>query len=151
VPTESGFSAYRPVEDATATTALRGVVDRVGAPVAFHCCANGLPVELFVAAGAAALSLDPDQVVGFDPLGEALDAGVALLAGVAPATGERPPPSKELAARVRRTWDELGFPADRLAAQVVVTPACGLAGATPAYARGVLTACREAGQRLREE
>ncbi|RQX18838.1 methionine synthase, partial [Micromonospora chalcea] len=34
---------------------------------------------------------------------------------------------------------------------VVVTPACGLAGATPAYARAVLTACRDAGRRLAED
>jgi hypothetical protein len=33
---------------------------------------------------------------------------------------------------------------------VVVTPACGLAGAPAPYARGVLTACREAGRRLAE-
>jgi hypothetical protein len=32
-----------------------------------------------------------------------------------------------------------------------VTPTCGLAGASPEYARAVLTACREAGQRLLEE
>jgi methionine synthase II (cobalamin-independent) len=151
VPTESGFSAYRPVEDATATTALRGLVDAVGAPVTFHCCAAGVPLGLFVAAGAAAVSLDLDLVVELDPLGEALDAGVGLLAGVAPPTGERAPASKDLADRVRQVWERLGFPADRLPAQVVVTPTCGLAGATPVYARGVLAACREAGQRLREQ
>jgi methionine synthase II (cobalamin-independent) len=150
VPTESGFSAYRPVEDATATTALRGLVEAAGAPVTFHCCAAGVPLGLFVAAGAAAVSLDLDLVVELDPLGEALDAGVGLLAGVAPSTGERAPASKDLADRVRQVWERLGFPADRLAAQAVVTPTCGLAGATPEYAREVLAACREAGQRLRE-
>ncbi|MFD0823957.1 methionine synthase, partial [Micromonospora zhanjiangensis] len=44
----------------------------------------------------------------------------------------------------------LGFPPARLATQVVVTPTCGLAGATPEYARAVLTACRDAGRRLAE-
>jgi methionine synthase II (cobalamin-independent) len=151
VPTESGFSAYRPVEDATATTALRGLVEAAGAPVTFHCCAADVPLGLFVAAGAAAVSLDLDRVVKLDPLGEALDAGVGLLAGVAPSTGERPPASADLADRIRQVWERLGFPADRRAAQVVVTPTCGLAGATPEYARGVLAACREAGQRLTEE
>jgi hypothetical protein len=33
---------------------------------------------------------------------------------------------------------------------VVLTPACGLSGATPAYARGALRHCREAGRILRE-
>jgi methionine synthase II (cobalamin-independent) len=104
-----------------------------------------------VASGASALSLDLGLVTELDPLGEAIDAGVGLLAGVAPSTGTRAPASKELADRIREVWDRLGFPAERRAAQVVVTPTCGLAGATPEYARAVLTACREAGQRLREE
>lgn len=151
VPTESGFSAYRPVEDVVARPALRGLVEGVGAPVVFHCCAADAPVDLFVGAGAAALSLDLGLVTELDPLGEALDAGVGLLAGVAPSSGTRAPASKDLADRVRTLWNRLGFPAERLAGQVVVTPTCGLAGATPDYARAVLTACREAGQRLREE
>jgi hypothetical protein len=33
----------------------------------------------------------------------------------------------------------------------VVTPACGLAGASPAHARAALRRCREAGRALREE
>jgi len=151
VPTESGFSAYRPVETATATDALGGLVAAVGAPVIFHCCASDVPVALLVSAGAAALSLDLTLVAELDPLGEALDAGVGLLAGVAPTRADRVPTSKDLADRVRATWGKLGFPASVLAGQVVVTPTCGLAGASVDYARGVLTACREAGQRLVEE
>jgi hypothetical protein len=34
--------------------------------------------------------------------------------------------------------------------QVVISPACGLAGASPAYVRAVLKACRDAGRRLVE-
>jgi hypothetical protein len=37
-----------------------------------------------------------------------------------------------------------------LPAQAVITPACGLAGASPAHARAVLTRCREAGSMLAE-
>ena len=47
-------------------------------------------------------------------------------------------------------WRRLGFALDGLPAQVVVTPACGLAGATPGYARAALAACVEAGHRLRD-
>jgi methionine synthase II (cobalamin-independent) len=154
IPNESGFGAYRPVETGPATDAVRSVVDAVDAPVVVHCCAPDVPVDLIRASGAAAVGLDLDLVDRLDPLGEAIDAGLGLLAGAAPAqpppTG-RAPSSAEVAQRVRRLWDRLGFPARQLAEQVVVTPACGLAGASPEYARAVLTACRDAGRRLYEE
>ncbi|HEX8627524.1 MAG TPA: methionine synthase, partial [Catenuloplanes sp.] len=67
----------------------------------------------------------------------------------APAVGG-PPSSAAVAEPIRALWHRLGFPVEQLAGQVVVTPACGLAGAGPQYARAVLTACREAGRRLAE-
>jgi methionine synthase II (cobalamin-independent) len=61
------------------------------------------------------------------------------------------PSSADIADRVRKLWRRIGFPLADLAGQVVVTPACGLAGASPEYVRAVLGACREAGHRLLEE
>ena len=60
------------------------------------------------------------------------------------------PTGKQVAERVSKLWQRLGFPAARLPQQVVITPACGLAGASEPYARAVLAACREAGRRLAE-
>ncbi|MEV4755375.1 methionine synthase [Micromonospora sp. NPDC049559] len=154
VPTESGLSAYRPVEAATAIDLLGAVVSAVGAPVVVHCCAPDVPLELIRSAGAAAVALDLDLVEKLDPLGEAIDAGLGLLAGAAPALpppAGRAPTSAQVADKVRQLWDRLGFPRTRLARQVVVTPACGLAGASPEHARQVLAACRDAARRLYEE
>ncbi|WP_174536667.1 methionine synthase [Micromonospora chalcea] len=154
VPTESGFGTHRPVETEVARALLRDVIDAAGVPALVHCCAPAVPLELIRSAGAVGVALDLSLVTDLDPLGEAIDAGLGLLAGAAPtlppASG-RAPTSAEVADRVRRVWDQLGFPRRRLAEQVVVTPACGLAGATPAYARAVLTACRDAGRRLAED
>ncbi|MFB9234187.1 methionine synthase [Plantactinospora siamensis] len=153
VPTESGFGTYRPVETAPATESLRRVVEAAAAPVAVHCCAPDVPLELVRAAGAAAVALDLTLVRRLDPLGEAIDAGLGLLAGAVPATPTAPgqrPTSASVAERVGRLWDQLGFPRARLVEQVVVTPACGLAGADPEYARAALTACRDAARRLAE-
>jgi methionine synthase II (cobalamin-independent) len=164
VPTESGFSVLAPVESATAAESLRAVVEAAGVPVVVHCCAPGVPIDLIQSAGAAAVGLDLALVTELDALGEALDAGLGLLAGVVPVhhpatpprpaavpeTG-RPPSSAEVADRVRELWGRLGFPLSTVASQVVVTPACGLAGAAPEYARAALRTCREAGQRLSEE
>jgi len=153
VPTESGFSVLPAVEAAVAGDALRHVVDRVGVPVVAHCCAPDVPVAVLQAAGVVAVALDLDLVRDLDALGEALDAGVGLFAGAAPTRAPadgRAPSSAAVADRVRALWRKLGFPVTRLPQQVVVTPACGLAGAPAGYARAVLRACRDAGRRLDE-
>ncbi|WP_433267514.1 methionine synthase [Micromonospora vinacea] len=154
VPTESGLGAYRAVESVDAAALLRTVVEAVGVPTLVHCCAPDVPLELIRSTGAVAVALDLDLVTKLDPLGEALDAGLGLLAGAAPTrppSAGGAPTSAQIADRVRQVWDRLGFPRRQLAEQVVITPACGLAGATPEYARAVLAACREAGRRLAED
>jgi methionine synthase II (cobalamin-independent) len=153
VPTESGLSAYRAVDGPDAAIGLRTVTAAVGVPVIVHCCAADVPLQVIRDGGAAAVSLDLGQLKDLDPLGEAIEAGLGLFAGAAatqPRPDGRPPDSKQIADRVRKVWDRLSFPAALLPRQVVVTPACGLAGASTAYTRAVLAACREAGRRLAE-
>lgn len=152
VPTESGLSAYRAVAGPDAATALRTVVEAVGVPVVAHCCASDLPLQVLRDSRAAAVAFDLALLKDLDPVGEAIEAGVGLFAGAAPTrpADGRAPTGKQIAERVRTLWTRLGFPASRLAEQVVVTPACGLAGASEPYARAVLTACREAGRRIAE-
>lgn len=154
VPTESGLGAYRAVDPVDAAALLRNVVEAVGVPTLVHCCAPDVPLELIRSTGAVAVALDLDLVTKLDPLGEAIDAGLGLLAGAAPTrppSAGGAPTSAQIADRVRQVWDRLGFPRRQLAEQVVITPACGLADATPEYARAVLAACREAGRRLAED
>jgi methionine synthase II (cobalamin-independent) len=154
VPTESGWQTLRAVPASTVESALGSVVASAGVPVIGHCCAPDAPLALLRAAGVAAVSLDLEQIGDIDTLGELIDAGVGLFAGAVATTalpGARPPSSAEVAGRVRDVWRRLAFPADGLPAQVVVTPACGLAGATPEYARAALRACAEAGRRLAED
>lgn len=153
VPTESGLSAYRVVSAPDAATALRTIVEVVGVPVVAHCCAPAVPMQVFRDAQAAAVALDLSLLKDLDPVGEAIEAGIGLFAGAAPTS---PPPDgraltgKQVAERVTKLWSRLGFPAARLPEQVVITPACGLAGAGEPYARAALAACREAGRRLAE-
>ncbi|MBW4705255.1 MULTISPECIES: methionine synthase [unclassified Micromonospora] len=154
VRTESGLGTYRPVDTTVARSLLSEVIKAAGVPTVVHCCAPDVPLELLRTAGAVGVALDLALLTDLDPLGEAIDAGLGLLAGVAPTqppSAGRAPTSAQLADRVRGLWDRLGFPRRQLAEQVVVTPACGLAGAGPEYARAVLTACRDAARRLHEE
>ena len=153
VPTESGLGAYRVVQTETARSALRTVIDAVGTPVLVHCCAPDVPLELIRTAGATAIALDLALLRDLDPLGEVIDAGLGVFAGAVPTrppAAGRVPTSAQVADRVRLVWGRLGFPRARLGQQVVVTPACGLAGATPEYTRAVFAACRDAGRRLAE-
>jgi methionine synthase II (cobalamin-independent) len=150
VPTESGLSAYREVEAPDAAARLRAVVEAVETPVVVHCCAPDLPLTVVRDARAAAVALDLSLVKDLDPLGEAIEAGLGIFAGAAPTrpVPGRRPESKQIADRVRTLWQRLGFPAARLPRQVVITPACGLAGAPIGYARALLKACTEAGRRV---
>jgi hypothetical protein len=156
VATESGFGTLRPVEATDATETLGSLIAAVGVPVVVHCCAPDAPVALLRSAGAAAVGLDLALATDLDPVGEALDAGLGLFAGALPttvsATGTMPrPDAAAAAARVRELWNKLGFPLADLPKRVVVTPACGLAGASPEAARAVTTATREAARRLLDE
>jgi methionine synthase II (cobalamin-independent) len=154
VRTESGLGVYRAVDGPGAATTLRTVIEAVDVPVVLHCCAPEVPLQVVRDAQAAAVALDLSLIKELDPLGEAIEAGLGIFAGAVPTSmpaGSRGPDAKAIAARVRTLWVErLGFPAARLREQVVVTPACGLAGANEPYVRAVLTACREAARRLAE-
>ena len=153
VPTESGLSVYPAVDGPDAATALRSITEAVAVPVIVHCCAPDVPLQVVRDAGAAAVALDLALIKDLDPVGELLEAGLGLFAGAVPTrppSAGRAPSSAETAERVRELWKRLGFPPRRLPEQVVVTPACGLAGASEGYSRAVLKACRDAGRRLAE-
>jgi methionine synthase II (cobalamin-independent) len=148
LPTVSGFGKLPAVEESVVEQELADLIGRIGVPVVVHCCAPRAPMDLFRAAGAAALSFDLGLVQDLDAVGTAIEAGVHLFPGVVPGTDTSLSSPKATASRVQAWWRELGFPADDLAAAVTLTPACGLAGATPTYARAAMAHVREAAKFL---
>jgi methionine synthase II (cobalamin-independent) len=152
VPTASGFGALPAVGEQVARTALADVITAVGGPAVVHCCAAGLPVDMCVGAGAAALSVDFGFVhtLAEEELGAALESGTRLLAGLVPSTDAELSEPADTVDPMRRWWRRLGLAPETLAESVVVTPTCGLAGAGPAYARAALEHCREAARVLDE-
>jgi methionine synthase II (cobalamin-independent) len=135
VPTPSGFATLRAPQEQTVREHLRTVL-AVTEHTVLHCCAADPPIP--VLAEAAAISIDAAQRYDEDALGEAVERGTGLLLGVAPSIGTEPPPVRALLETVRRVRDRMGV------TDVALTPACGLAGATPAYARALLTRLAEA-------
>ncbi len=142
VPTSSGYGRYRTIEPPEADAALRVVVDAVrgaGARPVVHSCAPDLPVALLRGAGFEAVSFDLTLAEPHDAWAEAFEAGVDLWPGVLPAVDG--PVEAATARRRVETWMErLGFAEETWHDRLVVTPTCGLAGATPAHARRVLAA-----------
>jgi methionine synthase II (cobalamin-independent) len=151
LPTVSGFGKLPAVEAAVVEQELAAVVAAVASPVVVHCCAGRAPIDLFRAAGADGVSFDSGLVQDLDALGTAVEAGTQLLLGVVPGTEAALPAPGATASRVQALWRELGFPADRAAEALTLTPACGLAGAPPSYARAAMAHVREAAKYLQPE
>lgn len=144
VPTASGFGRHRTVHPPEASEALEwvlGAIEAAGATSVVHCCAPEVPVALLRGAGARGLSVDLTTLAAsaYDGLAEALDAGERVLLGVVPALEPGTPPTENgLTEQVLRWLDMLGVDLAEVGDQLVVTPTCGLAGASPSWVRQAL-------------
>ena len=177
VPTASGLNRL-PVPDASSLEAgLNTVISAGAAFTVVHCCAMSVPFGMIRRAGADGAGCDLSKLsrADVDGLAEAAEAGLGILTGVVPATGQevagdlagteragteragagRPPSARQTAERMIRLWRQMGWPTAEggpggVPAQVVLTPACGMAGASPGYAREAMARCREAARQLPE-
>jgi methionine synthase II (cobalamin-independent) len=151
IPTASGFSRHRSVHPPEADALLRLVVDAItgaGARAAVHSCAPDVPVELLVGAGFTAISFDLSLARPDDVWAESFEKGVDLWLGVVPSTNATGVTDKALAARVETFFGHFGFDQEAYAQRLVVTPTCGLAGASPAWARQALVSSHSTAERL---
>ena len=152
VPSASGWRRLAPVEPGPAADGLGAILQAADVYSLVHCCAASVPFGIIRQSGARGVGFDfsllrPEDE---DPFAEAVEAGVGMFTGVIQGVGsERPQPS-ELAKRVIDLWLRISLPPGRCTEQVVVTPACGLAGASPERATAVLAACHEAARILPE-
>lgn len=148
--TASGFGTVRAVPAVRAIEVLSKLTGAVpGRPTVAHCCDGSAPLRLLRAAGFDALSVDlttlPTAAAVLDPIGEAIESGAVLVAGVVPAVrgADSETPLHTWAAPVLQVWDRLGFPRSQLPTAVVPTPSCGLVGTDRDGARSAMKICRE--------
>ncbi|MGW7408832.1 methionine synthase [Streptomyces sp. NPDC054833] len=151
VKSASGYRTHRAVDRQIVEATLRDLValHRTG-PVVVHSCAPDVPIALLRRTGAAAVSLDFSLLTERDDevIGEAVEGGTRLFAGVVPGTdGPLSDPAGSVMG-VRTLWRRLGLHPGLLAETVTITPSCGLAGASPAYARKALAHCVRAARSL---
>ncbi|MGW6473385.1 methionine synthase [Streptomyces nigra] len=151
VRTASGYRTHRAVDRQIVEATLRDVVGVHGdGPVVVHSCAPDVPFALLRRAGAAAVSFDLSLLTerDDDAIGEAVEGGTRLFAGVVPGTDVPLSDPAGSVMGVRTLWRRLGLSPGLLAETVTITPACGLAGASPDYARRALAHCVQAARSL---
>ncbi len=154
IPTASGFGRHRAVHPPEASQALEWVLEAVtesGAEAWVHSCAAGTPLGLLRGAGARGLSVDHARLTArdHDELGSALDDGETVVLGIVPSTDTSPAPTDgEVTESVVRWLDMLGMDPGEVGDRVVITPSCGLAGASPGWAKQSLTVLRAAADHL---
>lgn len=150
IPTASGWGRHRSIDKPEADAALRLMVEagrKAGARTVLHSCAADLPVELIAGAGFDALSFDLTLATPGDIWASVFDGGLDLWSGVIPSLD---PDSDSVSDKAlgKRAWDffgALGFDAEEFADRIVITPTCGLSGATPSWAKRALRLARSVG------
>ena len=148
----SGVTALNPVaalDEAVAVALFDTCVAAVGADVVVHSCTRALPWNLLQRSAIDAVSVDAGTLVASDLDGIAafVESGRTVMLGVVAANApQRRPSVEEVAAAVVAVTDRLGFERSALRDRIGVTPACGLAGATPEWARTAIGLAREAAE-----
>jgi methionine synthase II (cobalamin-independent) len=152
VPSASGLNVVPAIDGAVASQRLGAVTTATDAFTVVHCCAASPPFPEISAAGANAAGFDLSLTKSkdIDLIAERAEAGMALFVGALPTAAvpslvSGPPLApRQTAQKVVTLWRHTGLAAEQMARQVVITPACGLAGVSPAAARAALQHCREA-------
>jgi methionine synthase II (cobalamin-independent) len=151
IPTASGFGRHRVVHPPEASAALEWVLEVSGVDPWVHSCAREVPWQLLRGAGARGLSADLAMLDAgdMDVLAEALDAGETVALGVVPSLEPTTPPTATaVTEQVLRWLDMAGLDPGTVSEHLVLTPTCGLAGASPDWARRALALCHEAATNL---
>ena len=140
VPTASGFGRHRTIDRPELSETLGWVLSAAraaGAEPWVHACSAGTPWDLVRAAGAAGIALDADELgaADLDEAATALDQGSRVALGVlASVDPERVPGADQVTERVLRLLEMVGLGAGEVGDRLIVTPACGLAGASATWA-----------------
>jgi methionine synthase II (cobalamin-independent) len=148
VPTASGWGTWAAVPRPTVADLLAQITAEVPATV-LHSC-GGRVFDVARMAGFTAVSWDATgrvSAAAAEEAAEAYEAGLALLLGLVSPT--RPESDDELIARFRRWWIRTGL-SSTVAHDITVTPACGLAGVSPATAREAIDRCAKVRRQLAE-
>jgi methionine synthase II (cobalamin-independent) len=145
------LSPVAAIDETLATSLLDTCVAAAGAEVSVHSCAATLPWKALQHSSIAAVSVDVSTLAAddLDAIAEFVESGRAVVLGaVSSSTPAKRPSADEVAAAVVAVTDRLGFGRSALRDRIGVTPACGLAAATPEWARTAIGLARRAAEAL---
>jgi len=153
----TGVTSLSPIaalDEAVAGPLLDTCVAAAGTDVLLHSCAADLPWNMLQGIAIRAISVDSAalRAADLDSIAEFVESGRTVMLGVVPATAPAKPPSaEEVAAAVVAVTDRLGFTRSALRDRIGVTPACGLATATPQWARIAIELARKVATAFAED
>ena len=150
----TALSPVAPIDETLATTMLDICAAAAGAEVSVHCCGTALPWKALQHSNIGAVSVDVGtlEAADLDAIAEFVESGRAIVLGVvSSSTPPRLPAVEEVATAVVAVTDRLGFTRSALRDRIGVTPACGLAAATPQWARTAIGLARQAAEAFADE
>lgn len=150
----TSLSPVAPIDEEVAAGLLDRCAQTVGGEVLLHCCAPGVPWNLLQRSAFRAVSVNAGALsaADLDGIAEFVELGRTVVLGVIDAEPPpRRPSAEEVATTVVAVTDRLGFARPALRDRIGVTPACGLAGATPEWARTAIELARKAAQMFAED
>ncbi len=153
----SGVSALNSVaalEESVAVTVLDICASAAGAEVMLHSCGSSIPWKLLQRSSIDAVSVDTGtlQAGDLDAIGEFVESGRVVMLGVVPSSAPvRRPVVEEVATSVVSITDRIGFSRSVLRDRIGIVPACGLAGATPEWARIAIGLTRQVAEAFADD
>lgn len=153
----SGVTSLSPVaaiEETLAISMLDTCAAAAGADVSVHSCASSLPWKVLQDSSITAVSVDAAtlRAADLDAVAEFVESGRVVALGVVPSlTPARRPAVEEVGTTLVSITDRLGFGRSALRDRIGVTPACGLAGATPEWARAAIGLARQIGEAFADD
>ena len=147
--TASGLRAHAAWPAADVTAILSHMLADLAHAAWLHCCAAKPPLSVLRDCGATGLSIDSRAIdaEALDVIGDAIDSDVDIVLGVLQPSQWTVPEAQlasAAAAAVDRLRQRLGFDEQIWNQRLVLSPSCGLAGASAAHARTVMAALHAA-------
>jgi methionine synthase II (cobalamin-independent) len=142
------------IDESLATTILDVCASAAGAEVSVHSCAAPIPWKVLQRCSIGAVSVDAAtlQSADLEAIGEFVESGRVVMLGVVPSSEPaRRPAIEEVATSVVAVTDRIGFSRSVLRDRIGIVPGCGLAGATPEWARTAIGLARRVAEAFADD